>query len=278
MLVNGQEVLGAESGDTFTHPDFQRRGIFARLLTAAIESSYERGIRFVYGFPNLQSLPAAVKRTPYRVASLGLYNTVRVLDARALLTGRLAGLSFLRWPLNMVIKAVSPGVGRPRDEGVAVIEAFPDDFDTLWNRVAADYDIAVVKTRAYLTWRYLDNPQPYLVLLARDGAGGVAGYLVAARATEGSVPVLRIADYLTVRDDGVTFKKLVARLVALAGDEGAAVVSAVTVKGSYYHRLLTGQRFFTRREVVLLCTEGMVTGEAARQYRWHLPLGDSDNI
>lgn len=278
MMVNGEQLLGAESGDTFTHPDFQRRGIFARLLTAAIESSYERGIRFVYGFPNTQSLPAAVKRTPYHVASLGLYSTVRVLDAKALLPERLARLPLFSETVNAGIKAISLSARIRRDEGVTVIDAFPEDFDSLWDRTAADYDIAVVKKRDYLTWRYFENPRPYLVLLARDRSGNVTGYLVAARMTAERAAVIRVADYLTVRDDGATFKKLTAHLAAIAKSEGAAAVSAVAVKGGYYHRLLKQQRFLTRNEVFLLCTEKMVTGEAAKNYRWHLLLGDSDNI
>ena len=47
--------------DTATHPRAQRRGIFSRLTTAALEACREDGVDLVYNTPNEKSLPGYLK-------------------------------------------------------------------------------------------------------------------------------------------------------------------------------------------------------------------------
>lgn len=55
--VNGRQLLAAQSGDTMTDPDHQRRGLFVTLARKTYELAREEGIQFVFGFPNESSLP-----------------------------------------------------------------------------------------------------------------------------------------------------------------------------------------------------------------------------
>src|SRR3954452_914772 len=57
-FTQGSAVLrAARAVDTATRPDVQRRGIFSRLTTTAIEGLLRDEVAFVFNTPNRQSLP-----------------------------------------------------------------------------------------------------------------------------------------------------------------------------------------------------------------------------
>ena len=68
MIINGSRVLGAQSGDTMTHPEHQKKSLFTQLakLTYQLakltyQLAREQNIELIYGFPNDQSYPGFKK-------------------------------------------------------------------------------------------------------------------------------------------------------------------------------------------------------------------------
>lgn len=55
VTMNGQQHLAAQSGDTMTDPDHQRKGLFTRLARKTYDLAATEGVRFVFGFPNENS-------------------------------------------------------------------------------------------------------------------------------------------------------------------------------------------------------------------------------
>ena len=62
LNIGGEIVLGAQSMDTMTHPDYQGRGLFTKLALACFEMAAARGFEVLYGFPNPLSYPGFVRR------------------------------------------------------------------------------------------------------------------------------------------------------------------------------------------------------------------------
>ncbi len=54
-------VLCAQSCDTMTHPNHRNKGLFLKLATLCFDLCIKAGIRFLFGFPNQNSLPGFVK-------------------------------------------------------------------------------------------------------------------------------------------------------------------------------------------------------------------------
>ena len=82
-------VRAARAVDTATRPDVQRRGIFSRLTTTAIEGLVRNEVAFVFNTPNRQSLPGYLKmgwqrigRLPVRARSPSVRRWTRLLGAR----------------------------------------------------------------------------------------------------------------------------------------------------------------------------------------------------
>lgn len=55
-------VLGAQSLDTMTHPDYRGQGIFAALAEQCMKYAAVKGIAALYGFPNENSYPGFVRK------------------------------------------------------------------------------------------------------------------------------------------------------------------------------------------------------------------------
>lgn len=54
-------VLAAQSGDTMTHPEHQKKGLFVQLAQRTYELCKSSGIQLVYGFPNQNSHRGLIK-------------------------------------------------------------------------------------------------------------------------------------------------------------------------------------------------------------------------
>lgn len=53
----GKVVLAAQSGDTMTHSNHRRRGLFVQLAEKTYLLAKEKGVKFIFGFPNDNSFP-----------------------------------------------------------------------------------------------------------------------------------------------------------------------------------------------------------------------------
>ena len=62
VYINGAIVLAAQSGDTMTHPNHRRKGLFEKLFSKTSQLAKTEKIKFIFGFPNLHnSYPGLLK-------------------------------------------------------------------------------------------------------------------------------------------------------------------------------------------------------------------------
>ena len=135
--VGGDEQLVAFAVGAVTHPDARGRGIFGRLELANEEQAAAAGATMALGFTN----PMA---GPILVGKLGWHDLYRM---------RL-------WARPLRLKRTGVGELAPRSGGY--LESFDARHEELWR--AGGYRNALVRSAAYLTWRYLDAPRDYRVL------------------------------------------------------------------------------------------------------------------
>lgn len=62
----GQDIKIAQSGDTMTHPNHQKKGLFTMLAKETYKLAKEEDIDFVFGFPNENSLPGFEKKLDWK--------------------------------------------------------------------------------------------------------------------------------------------------------------------------------------------------------------------
>jgi hypothetical protein len=62
MEQNGKKFLVAQSGDTITHINHQKKGLFIELARRTYELCAELSIKLVFGFPNENSYPGFIRK------------------------------------------------------------------------------------------------------------------------------------------------------------------------------------------------------------------------
>ncbi|MBS1662128.1 MAG: GNAT family N-acetyltransferase [Bacteroidetes bacterium] len=61
LQYTNNTLLAAQSGDTMTHPEHRNKGLFVQLCRMTIDLCRHTGIRLLFGFPNQNSYPGAIK-------------------------------------------------------------------------------------------------------------------------------------------------------------------------------------------------------------------------
>jgi GNAT superfamily N-acetyltransferase len=62
LRLGGTSVLGAQSLETMTHPDYRGQGMFTVLANESFIAAADRGVEVLYGFPNSNSFHGFVRR------------------------------------------------------------------------------------------------------------------------------------------------------------------------------------------------------------------------
>ncbi len=132
IVIKGQTFMCAQSGDTMTHPEHRRKGLFFSLANITYKLAKENGIKFVFGFPNPQTSYYGLMKLgwvhkenlnicklwvftfplAYICAKLSFLNGIYQVYARAILRSKLSERKFFDNPL---IDGDSGGVLRNED-------------------------------------------------------------------------------------------------------------------------------------------------------------------
>ncbi len=184
VIVAGRERTGSIGGDCYVLPSARRRGLATALHRASFVGMRERSVDFMYGPPVPNNLAALVKAGSQVVT--GYRRWVRPLSARAAkrdhpssssrsgttlakLEARLAYLPV------MVLEKLTGAYGS--EYALEPVTEFGPEFDSMFDRAAATHDIACVRDRSYLNWRYFANPIRRQTPLALTRAGVLVGFI-----------------------------------------------------------------------------------------------------
>ncbi len=154
----GDRLSAVRAVDTATHPAFQRRGVFSRLTSAAVEELTAAGVGIVFNTPNDRSRPGYLKLGWIEVGRLPL--AVRPVSVRGAARMARARTAAEKW-------SQPSSVGRPAAEVVA---------DPAIDPLLASQPLAGVATavdRTHLRWRYGLELLHYRALAPSGVAEGV---------------------------------------------------------------------------------------------------------
>ena len=283
LHVRSKDIDGAEIGDTFTHPRYQRQGMFTALVNLTREKALDSGLKFIYGTPNDQSLPGYEKKLNFgQIPGAHVYNYVRPVNVSSVLA-LLTGYPVLARALGPLFSAGFEALFRfrlPRLKGVTIAchNTFPEDVEQLWGDVSCKYDWILKRDKKYLDWRFIRNADDYLICIARR-EGNTVGYLVAKLGQFGDLTVGYLADFLVKEECPNIFAALVTSAANSFQTVGVDMFSAWVVRGSIYQKVLARFGFLRYKPVPIICYKNELGLEIINgQNRWHFTIGDSDNI
>ena len=286
LFINGKLQDGAEIGDTYTHIDYHRRGLFTALVNMTREKSLEKALDFIYGTPNENSLPGYEKNCNFlqipsaRVLSLVRpINMIPILLAMGIhpfLTKMLGPILTLGFKLFYTIPLSPPGKGKIE---ISEVSEFPGDIYSLFKKVSKNYDWILDRNSEYLKWRYLKNPESYSIWVAKIKSETV-GYLVIKVGNWQNLKVAYLADFLTDESSPETFISLFLHSISRLAQDGIDMLSAGTQKNSFYHNILKRYGFLKHQKVPIICYKNTLGEQIIdkEHARWHFTMADSDNI
>lgn len=244
LVLDKEKVMGCQSVDTMTHPDYRRQNMSVTLARFCYAEAERRGFRLVYGMPNENSYPMFMKKLGWAHAD-EMVRWVRPLRAPARLPGVLAG------PLE-VLMGLHARAGRTGNATVTPITA--GTRFVLPRFPPAPARCAVDKSAPWFAWRYAAEPDgAYEQLILGDPDAPDALIVFTQLQEDGGAPVLLIQEWLasTARHRLAALKAL----LALASDRGCGSVALFT-NDPQAGVLLRGALFFPRGGMPL-CLAGL---------------------
>jgi len=153
IRLTGRMVLGGQSMDTMTHPDYQGQGIFPKLANACYELSAARGYKILYGFPNPLSYPGFIQRLEWQHTG-DITHWIRPIRP----SGH-PGIPSLLGPVtDLIVRCYPKGSTRQFDISIGI-----PSLDMLggqmreWNKQIGGHQID--RTPNWLKWRYADQSE-----------------------------------------------------------------------------------------------------------------------
>ena len=224
LQLGREVVLGAQSVDTMTHPDYRNQGMFTALARDCLDLAASRGFQALYGFPNPLSYPGFVRR-------LNWDHTGDVRHwVRFIRPSRLPRVPAVLGPvLDAVAKVLPRGGGR----GVEVTCGRPDS-ETLARFLAEWADrpelCRVSRDMEWLDWRYSPaSDMDYEWLVAWRGGQPIACGVWGMRGAgwgdqaDGRAKVME-----TFGADSAGLSAVIAAAIASATAKGAWLIETLT--------------------------------------------------
>ena len=284
LVYKNEFVNAAEIGDTYTHPDYWRQGMFSLLINQTRKDAEIKGINFIYGTPNKLSLPGYQKKANFDlirnlyVKSLvfPINISLRISKKSHWILGIIIGsifsiLTFLYFKMKNIFFFIDKSIT------IKEINQIPNDWSEFWNQAREGYDFIINRNVEATTWRYFSNPNKYKFITIRKN-NNLIGYLIYRIISDEKEKIIMIADYLTLPGQAKALYEAVNFTIDRAFQIGVTQVSLWCVKNSPYYKVFKKKGFFARSNIPVICYQNEFAEQVERCTSWHFTLGDSDNI
>jgi predicted N-acetyltransferase YhbS len=275
-------VLGAQSVDTVTHPDYRRQQLFERLLRKTLEDAVSGGIKVVYGFPGQKSYAGFIKTG---FSDMGIPRHYRILDLKkafrwhkpwpkqvGVLLSTFCNTVMCLWMLvfkrdssSQVSSGLRPAcrvalllaiiasnlqtfrpIKKMMDNAgrrIYRVHRFDAGITDLWREISPRYPNSVDRNAEYLNWRYTRNAGDDYVILVAENNGKVGGYMVLK-----SEPELGIIMDIVARDND-TFSDLIDSALQRFKEESKSVLEIWMTGMASFDRVLNKMGFGSYRRI-----------------------------
>lgn len=289
LKIFNNDILCGQFMNTMVHPDFRRMGISEKLTEECIREGAEKGVQFVFRFPNKIALSAALKLNMVKLYNIPQY--VKILkgdEVLSLFTGSRVLCSFVGLCFGLLRRLGKNFNIKYNDYETRDIQKFNKDFDDLWQKEKFNYNIAVNRTSEYLNWRYVISPNKYKRIgIYKNNT--LMGYIVMTIRNKAAknglnVKIGYIVDLLCARQDYLAIRILLSEAEKYLCSEGTCAISCWMLKNVFYSKHLTQARYFHFKSPVVLAglvisnKLGSLKDKLYDSKNWFLTSGDSDYI
>ncbi len=286
VVVRGKVLTSAHCGDTFTHPEYRRQGVFSRCVREAVSHAKNIGVDVIYGTPNDQSLPGYENKLGFpRAPHAQVASMIKVLDYDFIVSKfhkriPVPGLSnLLAYGYSRVLNLRKRSVPINREVRVMGSQVFPPGLDGKWGKSRDEWSYFTFRDTDQLNWRFVKNPNEYQIWLAKLGSE-CAGYAVTRLREEKGVLKGYLVDFATSGDDPGIFSALLEKAETHLAGQGAITLECLcSATNSYYHILRKyGYKVYSNIWVIVYNLNEIGKDVQANSGLWQFTLADDDGV
>ncbi len=292
VAIQDDIVLAGETADTFTSPDYRGQGINTKILGRAIDWTINNGMELIYGTPNkanygthirLGYKPCEYIKWTFLTKNLNPLLLVAKLTAKIIMGKQVQkSARHLHHQLKR-LGATTHSVkscqdSRKKDFNITTIDRFSYHVDPLWGKTR--YSFFVYRDAQYLNWRYFDNPDKYIVLVAlKDHA--CLGYIALKMTNDNRTGLL--CDFATVDDRSDVFQGLVSESENIMKKNGLENIQLRCILDTSYYRDLKTLGYFdfgpkNYQPVFINAKTELGKKIIKNPGKWHFTFGDTDEV
>jgi hypothetical protein len=241
MVIQGGEYITLLASDGMVFKEWQRRGIFVRLLNIMFEKSWAMEAPLAIAFSGRRSVKGLI-RTDWDEVGL-VQELVLPLRGTFLFKAIIRRLAFLRGPAgalgDLLLRQgrLKGFLKRTMTSEVKAVERFDDALARAGMEALALREVYLVKDRDWLNWRFVDNPTKRHRSFGAYRNGKAAGYMVMETGNNRSYIVELLASDEEVRRD------LLAQAVREGHSQGGEMLQSMALEGDGIDRFLLASGF-----------------------------------
>jgi hypothetical protein len=284
LVYQGKIINVAEIGDTYTHPDYRRQGMFSLLINQSKTDAEKKDIQFIYGAPNKLSLPGYKKYANFdiipnfTIRSLVFPVNIRPIVKKrsnwviANIIGSLSSIfTFIYFKSKYILCSVEKHIV------VEEIKDIPTDWNGFWNNASKKYEFIINRDTEAIFWRYFKNPNKYKIISLRKN-DILIGYLVYRIVYGEESKHITVADYLTLPGNESALLSGIKYIIMSAYEINANKVLLWCVDNSRYYKIFKNSGFLSKDIVPIICYQNDFAKKLNNCKSVHFTIGDSDNI
>ena len=249
MKCEDNYILGSQSLEIVTHPNYRRQGLFKALARRVAEEAGDKGIPITYVFPNHRSYPIFTKMGWVHIFSFIVL--AKVLNTKAVsmkYSNNIAIRKIVEIALKMHALPFKFG-SSPNTEGIIIsdINSFDDSFSDLWVNVSRYYDYIIKRDPKYLNWRY-SHPRETFKIYAAKKDRRVVGYVILKCKILPDIRVGYIYDLFCDPNDNIIIECLISKSIKYFIEKKMDLVQICVLKNHSYYRICKKYGFLKRSE------------------------------
>jgi len=284
FLISSDVIKSAEIGDTFTHPEYQRLGIFSTLVNNVREHALSNSnIEFLYGTPNENSLPGyEIKLNFPPIASAKIYNYVFPVNVRQVVKRRFSNpLSIIIITSLMVLYVNALRLlfkRKPLDYKIKEVSEISTEMGDLWKYLKNEYDILNIRDKKYLIWRFINNPDTYRVFNVFKESN-IIGYFILKEGVWNGLNVCYLADYLFIPGHEAGIQYVVDWILDYSKKNNSDLISCWSPSISPFMQIIKKAGFIRYKKIPIICyLNDLGKKIVSSDFRIYFTMADSDNI
>lgn len=254
LKIFDREVTASHSIGALVEKKFQNRGLLKLLSDKLWEELSRENIPLTWGFPNQRAY--AFHKVILGYSDLINFHTWKI---------RKSGIRAGKYPSSL-----------------SAISEFDADIDTLWETCSHGYDIAVVRNRAFLNWRYVQRPDWDYFPFGFYENDELKGYVVLKLFREERMTRGHIVDIFGSFNDRQTFLRLIDGSLKFFSDQAVDEVTVWLWGNSTIENLLLEKGFEKMAAARPLVLRVNVTHDYENHVQdnshWYFTMGDSTEI